>query len=254
MMMNYSSSSSSSSTVSVQIPPLKKRRIASIHSQSGQQQQQQQDDITLPDPHQNHTPIQFLQELFRSMYGYSLNVKPSSSIKEESKHFFVSATEDEVAAYTTEVLTVVRSNDLQTLKQMHSTGQANLKCTNQFGESLLHLACRRGFHDMVTLLLDNDVPVRITDDCGRNPLHDVCWNPTPQLAICRMLFERDPVLFFISDSRGFTPFDYARAEHFLSWKKFLLDNRHHLRKLVDDKETISMFSATTTSKKESSHD
>ena len=54
-----------------------------------------------------------------------------------------------------------------------------MDCFNRFGESLLNIACRRGFEDIVAYLLEQEsVSVRHCDDCGRTPLHDACWHPT----------------------------------------------------------------------------
>jgi hypothetical protein len=47
-----------------------------------------------------------------------------------------------------------------------------MNCFNRFGESLLHMDCRRGFEDTVEFLLDQpEVDVRICDDNGRTILH-----------------------------------------------------------------------------------
>jgi ankyrin repeat protein len=92
-----------------------------------------------------------------------------------------------------------------------------MNCFNRFGESLLHMDCRRGFEDTVEFLLDQpEVDVRICDDNGRTILHDACWNPLPQLKTCRRILQRDPTLLFISDNRGCSAFQYARRE-----KRFL---------------------------------
>merc|ERR1712183_78962 len=54
------------------------------------------------------------------------------------------------------------------------------RCANRFGESLLHLACRRGRTDMVRfLVVEMGSPPRdvleTMDDCHKTPLHDACW-------------------------------------------------------------------------------
>jgi ankyrin repeat protein len=191
----------------------------------------------LPDPKGPDGPNEFIAQLVQAEYGLSLKVKPAA----ELKNFFRAVTEEQVVAYTTELVSVARNNDVSGLRSMSSSGNS-LNCSNRFGESLLHLACRRGFEDMVDLLTEQpNVSVRIADDGGRNPLHDTCWNPSPQLHICKVIMEIDPTLFFISDSRGFTPFDYARPEHWSTWKQFLLDNKRCLRKLTEP-SISSLFS------------
>jgi hypothetical protein len=202
----------------------------------------------LPDPKGNDNPTAFLRELFRAMYGISLQVTPATQLE----NFFQPSTEEQMAAYTTDIVSLARDNQIDKIKQLcDDTGFEAIRCKNQFGESLLHLACRRGFKESVQFFLEQgQLPTRISDDCGRNPLHDACWNATPQLEICQQLLERDPALFLVSDGRGFTPFDYARAQHWGIWKQFLLDNRHLLQKLADDAETLDRF--TECGKKDSS--
>ena len=84
------------------------------------------------------------------------------------------------------------------------------------------------------------VDVRMRDDGGRTPLHDACWNPTPQLKICQSIIERDPSLLLVADRRGCTAFQYARQEHWKVWRKFLFENKDCLLKL-NQPETLSIF-------------
>ena len=145
-------------------------------------------------------------------------------------------TEEQLAGYTTDVVSAARQNNLDELKRIYDLQQkqgrdihsrpCRIDGISQFGETLLHLACRRGYSDMVTFLIETcDVPTRVVDDFGRNPVHDACWNPVPQLDICQTLIGHDPVLFLQADKRGFTPFEYARPQHWIQWKKFLWENR-----------------------------
>ena len=183
----------------------------------------------LPDPKGSESPGKFLQILLKAEYGLTVNMKRSTELKD----FFPTASEEQIAAYTTEIVTAARNNEVDKLRQLGEAG-SSMNCFNQFGESLLHLACRRGFKSMVEFLLEiPDVEVRVVDDCGRTPIHDACWNPVPQLEICKWIIERDPSLFFVSDRRGFIPFDYARQEHFNIWKQFLLDNRGCFEKMAE---------------------
>ena len=184
--------------------------------------------VSLPDPDEDISPDDFLVKLVMAQYGISLEAKPALSLE----GFFLEVTEAQMACYNTEVVSAVRNNDLDHLKQLHVLGQP-MDCFNRFGESLLNIACRRGFEDIVKYLLEQEsVSVRYSDDCGRTPLHDACWHPSPQLTICKWILERDPVLFFTKDRRGCTAFKYARPEHWPIWRKFLLDNRESLERLT----------------------
>ena len=183
----------------------------------------------LPDVDENISPDEFLLKLVDAQLGYKLEPKKAT----EMKDFFHKSTDAEVAAYTTEVVSAVRDEDLDRLQNMQENGQ-ELNCFNRFGETLLNLACRRGFEPIVRYLMDQPgVTVKTSDDCGRTPLHDACWHPQPQLNICRWIFEEEPALFFIMDKRGCTAFEYARPEHWPLWRNFLFDNRQCLDRLKD---------------------
>jgi hypothetical protein len=189
----------------------------------------EQIEIALPDVNDDVSPDDFLLELVSAQYNVSLQAKPALSLD----NFFSAVSEEQMAAYTIQIVTTARNNDLNGLKKLHSEGQ-RLDCSNRFGESLLNMACRRGFEDIVEYFLQQpDVNVRICDDGGRTPLHDACWHPSPQLGICKWLIERDPSLFLISDKRGCTAFQYARPQHWLIWRQFLFDNRECLKALTE---------------------
>ena len=71
-----------------------------------------------------------------------------------------------------EMVDAIRSNDVDALRKLHSDG-TNLQCANKFGESLIHLACRRSHRDVVSFLIDEaGVSLRVRDDFGRTPFHD----------------------------------------------------------------------------------
>ncbi|GAX17545.1 hypothetical protein FisN_18Lh195 [Fistulifera solaris] len=186
---------------------------------------------SLPDPSvANVHPDAFLAELIEAMFCQKLQVKPCLELQD----FFPVTTEDQMKAYTVEVTTIARSNDVVKLRDFfQQQGKAALDCYNRFGEGLLNLACRRGFRDMAQFLMNEvELSVRVRDDYGRTPLHDACWNPEPQLEICSWIIARDPSLFLIADKRGFTPFQYARPGDWIIWRRFLFDHRHHLSALM----------------------
>ena len=135
--------------------------------------------------------------------------------------FFLDPTNEEINAYASDVLTAIRSADIEQLRSFHSTGRP-LKCSNRFGESLLHLACRKGLLDVVKFLLQEaNVPVRVRDDYGRTPLHDACWTTKPNFALIELLIADCPDLLFMKDRRGHTPLAYARKHQWKEWNDFL---------------------------------
>jgi len=186
----------------------------------------------LPDANEDKmSPDTFLSKLVYATCGVELEPKKAKSLE----NFFAKVRDEQIAAYTTTVVSACRTNDLDALKKLHTEEGQMMNCFNRFGESLLTMACRRGFEDIVAFLLElPDLDVRISDDSGRTVLHDACWNPSPQLKICQWIMERDPALFFIADNRGCTPFQYARPEHWGIWRQFLLDNKESLQALTKE--------------------
>lgn len=102
----------------------------------------------------------------------------------------------------------------------------------------MHLACRRGYLDVVTFLVcEAGVPVLVRDDYGRTPMHDACWSTSPNLELMEFLLRTCPDLLLLSDVRGHLPFSYVRKEHWKAWIGFLEQHRDLLRpKLVKEED------------------
>jgi len=106
------------------------------------------------------------------------------------------------------------------------------RCSNRFGESLMHLACRRGRTEMVRFMVE-ELPggsqmLSITDDCNKTPLHDACWTPSPNFELVELILEHAPEQLLMKDIRGNTPFDYVRKDDYSLWLRFLWDRRSNL--------------------------
>lgn len=142
---------------------------------------------------------------------------------------FEKPSEDDIAAYDLETVKAIRSNNLEQLRKLWCNGKSMDAC-NQFGESALHMACRRGYAKIVEFLL-REVKVRSDrcDDFGRNPFHDALWTSTPNFDVVDFLIDyADPALLLSEDVRGFTPFAYARSDHSERWISFLEKRRDKL--------------------------
>jgi hypothetical protein len=158
----------------------------------------------------------------------SMNVSAQTSPSLELDDFFVTPTEEHIAAYRTDIITAVRQGDLPTLRQMHSEGRM-MQCCNRFGESIIHMACRTGAIEIVRFLVEEaGVSFRVRDDYGRTPLHDACWTREPEIELVKMLISSCPDLLYLKDKRGFTPLAYVRIDHWGQWCEFLEENRHLL--------------------------
>ncbi len=118
----------------------------------------------------------------------------------------------------------VRDNDLEKLKELYASGVILESC-NRFGESLLHIACRRGHTRMVKFLVEEvKVSVHIADDMNRLPLHDACWASKPNFEIVKLLLREAPEHALCADKRGHVPFDYTRQPYWTEWVSFLFEH------------------------------
>lgn len=168
---------------------------------------------------QSKTDVSPQDYLVSILESKGVAVRISSSLAMEG--FFADPTEEETNAYTHDVLTAIRTRDIEKLREFHESGRP-LKCSNTFGESLLHLACRRGFVDVASFLVqDAGVTVQVRDDYGRTPLHDACWTCEPNFELLELIMTACPSLLFISDKRGNTPLEYTRPEQWQAYNEFL---------------------------------
>lgn len=198
-----------------------------------------------PSPHNctdDMSPDAYFHIIFESRLGFIPKLRPTLSFE---AGFFPEITEENLAAYDMDVVRATRDEDISTLRCFHSDGRP-LRCCNRFGESLLHMACRRGFTDMVKFFVEEaGLSVRVTDDCGRTPMHDALWCKDIKFHIVDLLLRTDPVLLLITDKRGSTPFAYARREYWGVWRQFLFDRATYLDKLLGQDDLLKNFHAQT---------
>jgi hypothetical protein len=134
---------------------------------------------------------------------------------------FSKPTEEMIGAYKVELIKVFRENNVEKCRELYNAGQS-FQCCNRFGESLIHMACRRGWTDLVKfLVLEAGCSLIVRDDYGRTPFHDACWTPEPNFKLVEFLMEQVPELLNVTDVRGHTPFMYVRKAHWAVWRKFL---------------------------------
>lgn len=165
------------------------------------------------------------------------------SMKKDAESFFVKPTQEMIDTYKPEILNAVRKNDLQKVKELYKSGTLTTNCCNKFGESLLHLSCRRGYTSIVRYLLEEvKVNANMRDDYNRTPLHDACWTTEPVFDLVDLLIQKVPHQLIMEDVRGFTPFDYVRAEHRGRWLRFLWERKAALRPLESEDDKMAVAS------------
>lgn len=165
----------------------------------------------------NETPADFVAGVFEE------NGVPTVHVP------FIKPTEEMIAAYKAETLIAARSENVDGLRKLHEAG-ASLDCCNRFGESLIHLACRRGNVEMVKFLVkDAGVTLLLRDDYGRTVFHDACWTPEPKFELVEFLMQEVPDFLCVKDVRGHLPLNYVRKEHHDQWHSFLSERKALLR-------------------------
>lgn len=175
--------------------------------------------LDISSPELEASPADYLQQALKEV-----SVNDESDIEVD----FVKPTQSMIDAYKMETIQACRAQDLSKLRQLFEKGEV-LNCCNRFGESLVHMACRRGDLDTVKfLLLEAEASLYIRDDYGRTPLHDACWTSTPRFDLIDFLIEQAPEFLFVKDVRGHTPLNYVRREHWSQWIKFLTERKHKL--------------------------
>eukprot|EP00797_Seminavis_robusta_P029642 Sro5_g004530.1 ANK (352) ;mRNA; f:180454-181847 len=134
--------------------------------------------------------------------------------------YYSKPTEFQQASYHVNLVKMVRNHDVAKFKAVVGAGISPNPC-NCYGESLLHMVCRRGDSDLLQIMLDVGSSVQVADDYGRTPLHDACWAATPSFDTVEKIANRDITLFHMTDSRGAVPLSYVRREHWPQWIEFL---------------------------------
>ncbi|KAG7340797.1 ankyrin repeat domain protein [Nitzschia inconspicua] len=183
------------------------------------------------------SPAQYLKQAFRE---WDI---PIESTREQS--CFLQVTPERIQAYDRDLLGLVRNQDLKGLQVRLEQGKL-LNACNNFGESLLHLACRKGLTQVVEFLVCTArLSCLVHDDYGRTIWHDACWTVRPEWALVEFLLEQAPFLLTMSDVRGHIPVDYVPKSDWAVWVSFLEQHRDRLKEqLLLNKKSKSSTNKT----------
>lgn len=166
------------------------------------------------------TPAKYFQSFFPTLYRYRRQAVPP--------------TDQRLSNYTMDVVTAIRTSNIEQLRAMIQRGRS-LDACNSNGETLLHLACRRATLETVEFLLDEGkVPWALADCMGRTALFDACWRPRPDVEILDALMRKvSVVLLFGEDTWGHCCFDYVQRNDYGVWIDFLDSRREMLVQRTD---------------------
>lgn len=160
-------------------------------------------------------PQEFLKQIMASR-GYVQTANPTTKSDSPSPK--------QLQDYGTDILNIIRNSDLRKLKRWHHQG-FSLSACNKYGESIIHLACRRSDYRIVDYLSNNLADFSLVDDYGRNVLHDACWREVPDFGIVTLLLDKNNGLLSMQDVRGALPLEYVRRENWLIWCVYLYRQR-----------------------------
>ena len=163
-------------------------------------------------------PDKFLHRILSSR-GYSTDKIEAMSSPNRRR-----PTVKEMSDYDSELVGAVRMSNLHKLKSLNKEGRCMTAC-NRFGESIVHMACRRSDFEVVDFLLSEIEEVWVVDDFGRTPLHDACWRPEPRFDIVTCLLDKNLDLIRSTDVRGANPLNYVRQEHWIQWCAYLFHQK-----------------------------
>ena len=126
----------------------------------------------------------------------------------------------QIASYDLHLIDTVKAFDNDKLAAMISAGLSPNPC-NTYGETLVHMVCRRGDAKALKIFLDNGASLQIADDYGRTPLHDCCWAANPAFDVADQLLDTDIRFLYMMDARGSLPLSYVRKELWAAWIEYL---------------------------------
>lgn len=117
-------------------------------------------------------PQDFLNRMLKKR-GYCTTVFSSTS-----SAYYNRPTPLQQASYDLYLINVAKHGDTKKLQEIFNAGLSP-NPANSFGDSLLHMICRRGWDAVLSFLVDEcRVDVRVSDDHGRTPLHECCVSTT----------------------------------------------------------------------------
>mmetsp|Transcript_9166 Transcript_9166/g.22288 ORF Transcript_9166/g.22288 Transcript_9166/m.22288 type:complete len:772 (-) Transcript_9166:415-2730(-) len=197
-----------------------------------------------PSPAPNVSPSDYWKGLLNE---WRVPILDTVGIEQDSDDTvdFLETTPERIESYQNiELLTAVRRRDLATLKRIAAEKAANnstMNACNRFGESILHLACRKGSLDVVQLLVGEgisqplpgcDCSLLVRDDYGRTVLHDACWTISPPWELVKLILKKAPVLWRVSDVRGHLALQYVPKSVWPQWIAFLTKNKDLLKRVM----------------------
>jgi len=136
----------------------------------------------------------------------------------------------EESAIDIDILKALRGSDLEKLQFIVNDQERkhDLVARNQFGENLVHLACRVStlkLNVLKFLVEDANVNLNVRDHLGRTPLHNACMSAAPNFNKIHYIMKKAPKLVIFEDDSHKIPFDLIPHTCFERWTRFLSEKK-----------------------------
>ena len=176
--------------------------------------------------------------------GYFVNTLTEESIRNYHDGMYLTLIHTQNIEALREALVVSSSGDDYTIAKQQK--YQPMLCGNKFGETVMHLVCRRHYDRVLKFFLEEaNLSVRVICDHGRTPLHDACWTCQPittsatsttnttssdtgsnshwdlNFSCIDLLLDHCIALLYCMDHKGYTPLDYAPKEYWHTWCTYL---------------------------------
>mmetsp|Transcript_2700 Transcript_2700/g.3627 ORF Transcript_2700/g.3627 Transcript_2700/m.3627 type:complete len:417 (+) Transcript_2700:61-1311(+) len=122
----------------------------------------------------------------------------------------------QIASYGPRTIEIVKSGNHEALHDALVLGLDPNVC-NQYGESLLHMACRRGNIKLLKVFMEKGALLQVSDDYGRTIMHDAMWAANPAFDVVETILRQDRTMLFLRDKRGSLPFSYVHKNDVNTW-------------------------------------
>mmetsp|Transcript_2092 Transcript_2092/g.3073 ORF Transcript_2092/g.3073 Transcript_2092/m.3073 type:complete len:414 (+) Transcript_2092:106-1347(+) len=159
--------------------------------------------------------------------GYSPRPVRALELLISEKDLFMPCPKKPDLYYDKAIMGMIYAQDIEKFRQFLKQGLP-LQIANEYGDTLLHIACRYVHLQVVQFLIEEaSLSVWVHDERGQTPLHCLCHSTDPavwDVVDFLLLYHQEGEvanLFLVQDEQGFMPLDYAPRETWSIWVKYL---------------------------------
>jgi len=168
--------------------------------------------------------------MMKSFQNKNIKTTRIDSFSIEQALYFEQYQESEIK---TDILNALRTSNVDQLRSSFLLCQEDLTECNQFGENLLHLACRMGSCCSIDVILFlfhiAKVPLNVRDRFGRTPFHHACMSSHPNFDNLEFVIRHTPrMVLLFEDDNGKIPFELIPLRCYERWTQFLKSEKKEI--------------------------